>query len=264
MRVIALDFDGVVCDSRDEVLVVALATFADLRPEARLVRERAARCDGDGFEPALPGDDPVALAFDQLMPLGNRAEDFGVALEAIEGGLCLGDQESYDRFRASLDPGSLHHFHDAFYRRRVQLRIAAPERWARLHRSYRPFVDRLGRLAAEATLALATAKDGASARRLLARFGVAELFRDDLVLDKEAGEHKTAHLTRIAERTGRSFAEISFLDDKVNHLEKVAPLGVRGVLAGWGYNTAREHERAARLGFAVATFETAEGLLLAP
>lgn len=261
---IALDFDGVICDSRDEVLVVALATYARLRPDARLVTARAGRCDGAGFEPRLEPDDPIAAAFDQLMPLGNRAEDFGAAMESLERGLELTDQESYDRFRASLDPAWLTAYHRGLYDLRDRLRTSDPERWDALHRPYHPFVDRLERLAASATLALATAKDGVSARRLLTGFGVVDLFRNDLILDKDAGEHKTAHLARIAERTGCPFSDITFVDDKVNHLERVAPLGVRAVLAGWGYNTPREHAVARSLGFPVATFETFEPLLLEP
>ena len=38
------------------------------------------------------------------------------------------------------------------------------------------------------------------------------------------------------------------MDDKVNHLEAVAPLGVRCALAAWGYNGAREQDRAREAG----------------
>ena len=57
------------------------------------------------------------------------------------------------------------------------------------------------------------------------------------------------------------FEEITFVDDKVNHLVTVAELGVRPVLAGWGFNTPREHELARHLGFPVANFVDAEAVL---
>ncbi len=80
---------------------------------------------------------------------------------------------------------------------------------------------------------------------LLREYGVADLFRDDLVLDKEAGVTKVAHHEHLARHCGVAFPEMTFVDDKVNHLDAVAALGVRCALAAWGYNGPRE-ERLAR------------------
>jgi hypothetical protein len=52
-----------------------------------------------------------------------------------------------------------------------------------------------------------------------------------------------------------------FVDDKLNHLERAATLGVRPVLAAWGYNSSREHRLARDRGFAVATLANAEEIL---
>jgi hypothetical protein len=47
----------------------------------------------------------------------------------------------------------------------------------------------------------------------------------------------------------------------VNHLESVAPLGVRCALAAWGYNGPREHARAHELGFLVCGLADVEARL---
>jgi hypothetical protein len=57
------------------------------------------------------------------------------------------------------------------------------------------------------------------------------------------------------------FGGITFVDDKVNHLLRVAELGVRPVLAGWGFNTPREHGLARERGFEVADLSTADEVL---
>ncbi len=41
--------------------------------------------------------------FRECMPLGNRAEDFGVVLAALEAGVSLPDQAAYDAFRSRHD-----------------------------------------------------------------------------------------------------------------------------------------------------------------
>ena len=47
MRLLALDFDGVISDSAPEAFVVALRTFCELRPGSGLAADAAA-IDGPG------------------------------------------------------------------------------------------------------------------------------------------------------------------------------------------------------------------------
>ena len=261
MKVLALDFDGVVCDSLRECFATALATYEELHPESPLIRRLRGRC-GDGRWHGLDvADDPIAISFEAMAPLGNRAEDFGVALRAVEGFLELTDQGAYNAFYATIDGEWLERFHAAFYEQRDRARAFDLHGWVDLHRSYPAFHELLRRRSSETTLALATAKDRRSAELLLDRMGIGGLFAPEQVYDKETGTSKTAHLTAISRYTGADFEAITFVDDKVNHLETVAPLGVRPVLAGWGHNTPREHELARKNGFAVANIDDAEEVL---
>jgi phosphoglycolate phosphatase-like HAD superfamily hydrolase len=261
VTVLALDFDGVIFDSSREVFLNGLRTWIALVPESELVASHPLR------EPdAVPSrhdfaGDPLYRAFAHLTPLGNRAEDFGVAFKIIERQLEVEDQQAYDEVRDACEPSWLEAFHQRFYAERSLLRERSLDDWITLQQPYRPFVDLLGRRAADATLAIVTAKDGTSVRLLLDAHDLGHLFPRELVLDKDTGVHKTAHLDALSELLGREYSEITFVDDKVNHLERVAGLGVRPVLACWGHNTAREHELAHRLGFAAATLETAEAVL---
>ena len=86
----------------------------------------------------------------------------------------------------------------------------------------------------------------------------AELFEDGFVLDKDAGEKKREHVTKLAAQAGCALAEVTFVDDKVNHLEDVAALGARCVLAGWGYNGPRERRIAEARGFLVCGLDDFE------
>ena len=122
MELLALDFDGVISDSAPESFLVALRTYCELRPESRLVRERD-RAEGLGA--AGIRADPSYGHFLALMPLGNRAEDFAVALSILDARLAVGDQAAYDRVYASvaLDaPDFLEPFHRRFYQVRCELR----------------------------------------------------------------------------------------------------------------------------------------------
>ena len=261
MKVLALDFDGVVCDSLRECFATALAAYDTMTPGSPLIsRIRGRRGEGRWHELDLMGD-PVAISFENMMPLGNRAEDFGVSLRAAEGFLELTDQGAYDTFYATLDPGWLQAYHAAFYEQRAAACAFDMHGWLDLNAPYPAFLELLRRRSTDATLALATAKDRRSVEVLLDHLGLAGLFAPECVLDKQTGVTKTAHLTALRNRLDVEFDEITFVDDKVNHLLAVAPLGVRPVLAGWGFNTPREHELARQHDILIANIDDAETVL---
>ena len=259
-RLLALDFDGVVSDSAPESFVVALRTCVAL-PDAPLpeaCRALASRRAPSLTEVAACPDYP---AFLDAMPLGNRAEDFGVVLAALARGQALPDQASYDAALARHDEAWREAFHARFYQERARLSDEDREAWLALMGPYQPFLDVLRRRAGDCELAIATAKDGESVQALLAAYGVQDLFDAERVIDKEAGRSKRAHLSQLSLRTGCAYEEILFVDDKVNHLDVVAELGVTCALAGWGYNGPREVRIARERGYTVLELARVEAQL---
>jgi phosphoglycolate phosphatase-like HAD superfamily hydrolase len=242
VKALVLDFDGVIADSAPEAFAVALRTYTALRGAALARRDEATLYAG----------------FLAIMPLGNRAEDFAVALLALEAGVALPDQAAYDAFRARQDEAWLHLFHAHFYETRAALAASDRGAWLALMPPYPAFLDVLRRRAGDATLAIATAKDHVSVCALLDHYGIAPLFAPELVLDKETGVHKTDHLAHIARTLALDFPQITFVDDKVNHLDAVAALGVRCALAAWGMNGPRERQLAAERGHRVCRLEDFE------
>jgi phosphoglycolate phosphatase-like HAD superfamily hydrolase len=246
MKVLTLDFDGVLVNSVRELFLVALQSYLQENPTSALVHRKAR----DLYGPFLA-----------LMPLGNRAEDFGVLMAALDGGKVFEDQEDYDRFRMKQNPAWLDRYHARFYRVRETMATKDPAAWLELMQPYKSFMEVLCRRQGQATYAIATAKDRTSVDILLSDYGIADLFEDRLIMDKETGSSKAAHVQRLLELLGTDPGEMTFIDDKVNHLDSVAPLGARCALATWGYNGAREHELAIRRGYEMLTLDNVEAKL---
>jgi phosphoglycolate phosphatase-like HAD superfamily hydrolase len=244
MHVLALDFDGVLCDSSREVFVVAIDTYALVIPDSELLDSlmplrNDALGSGSGYR-----EHAITRRFHDLLPLGNRAEDFGVSLCAIEQRATIIDQEAYDAFYRGIGREWLDLFHQTFYECRKALRDADTSSWLQLHLPFEGLADTLRRHVDRTRLAVATAKDGPSVRLLLDELHMGTLFDPELIFDKESGITKTEHLRALHRRTGIHLSDITFVDDKVNHLVSVAELGVRPVLAAWGFNADREHRLA--------------------
>ena len=247
-KILALDFDGVICNSEAEVHAVALGAYEELCPESSLLEMQSV--DQDRF----------SRAFENLVPLGNRAEDFGVALRSLDQKVLITNQTEYDIFYSKQTEDWREAYHHEFYNFRENLRSKDLDNWLALHAPYSELIHYLKNLQ-DITLAVVTAKDGASVRLLLSHFGIPAVFADELIFDKSLGAEKTAHLKALKKRLNARFEDITFIDDKVRHLEAVYGLGVDPVLATWGYNTRREHELARTLGFRLARLENPSTIL---
>jgi phosphoglycolate phosphatase-like HAD superfamily hydrolase len=260
-RLLALDFDGVISNSAPEAFVVALRTYVAMKSETALLGP-SERVSGESA-PALDvvRDHELYGPFLDLMPLGNRAEDYAVILAAVEAGCELSDQSAYDAFRDKMDLQWLRDYHKRFYQVRARLSSSDPGGWLRLMSPYEPFLDVLRRRSKDVVLSVATAKDRGSVRKLLRAYGIDDLFPDDCVLDKETGVGKSAHLQHLQAKFGWGFPEMTFIDDKVNHLDDVGRLGVRCALATWGFNGPREEVLARAAGYLVCTLDDVEARL---
>jgi len=247
VRLLALDFDGVIADSAREAFAVALRTWGELHPRSPLAGREE--------------DAALYAGFLELMPLGNRAEDYAVALAALEAGVALADQRDYDAFYAGRDPAALRAFHLRFYRVRAAWAEADPAGWLAATPAYPEVCAMLRRRAGEVELAIATSKDRRSVRRLLGAYGISDLFAEHRVLDKEAGVRKRSHVASLAQELGEPASAVTFVDDKVTHLLDVAPLGARCVLAAWGYNGVRERREAEQAGLLVCGLHDVEAQL---
>lgn len=258
MRLLALDFDGVISDSAPEAFVVALRTFGEMRPASALTGAVAAVLGRAAPSREQVLAHPLYPAFVDLMPLGNRAEDYAVILAAIEAGVPVPDQAAYDAWRDRQGRDWLRTFHKSFYRVRAVLSEGDPRGWGELIGPYPPLPAALRRHAGEVVLAIATAKDRRSVGRLLRAYGIADLFPEGRVLDKETGVSKAEHLAHLHGVLGIPYAEMTFLEDKVSHLDAAADLGVRCALAAWGYNGEREVRQARARGYLVCALDDFE------
>jgi phosphoglycolate phosphatase-like HAD superfamily hydrolase len=256
-KVLALDFDGVLCDGRAEYFEAARRAYRATWPAARDV------------------PDAVAAAFAAHRPLVESGWEMPVLLHAIVAGepeRALIDRTAWLPTArrllegARLAPETLGH---ALNRVRDEWFARQPDDWARHNTFYPGIVARLVEILAEATpIAIVTTKAERFARALLAAQDprLAAL----PIVGREPGRTipKAESLTRLAAAHHLQLGAqgLWFVEDLLETLDVVRAVPALGAarlfLADWGYNTLeqrasvgwRPHVRLLALGVWAAPF----------
>lgn len=237
-RILALDFDGVLCDGLREYFQTSWRAYCRIWPTATQTEIDLAELE---------------KRFGPLRAVIETGWEMPVLLRAIATGTpdaeILEDWPAVRQRIATaevLDPKVVAPTLDGV---RDEWIADDLESWLELHRFYPGTVARLrGLLAAtNPQVYIVTTKEGRFARQLLARAGLE--FEGDRVIGKEIRQPKPKTLQQIIAAAGIEPSQLWFVEDRLKTLQTTAQTaelaGVGLFLADWGYNTARDRAAAA-------------------
>jgi phosphoglycolate phosphatase-like HAD superfamily hydrolase len=236
--ILALDFDGVVCDGLIEYFQTAWKAYCQLFLETEK-------------EP------PAGLAerFYPLRPVIETGWEMPLLLHALLQG--VEDRAVLDHWQAiaqeilrdtQLDPDTAMAAVDGVRDRWIQSDL---DGWLSLHRFYPGVIERLqGAIAAGVFPMIISTKEGRFIQALLSKEGVE--FPREQIVGKESKQPKTKTLRQLQQSPPQGVdraAPIWFVEDRLKTLDKAKAeddlQDITLFLADWGYNTQVEKERAA-------------------
>jgi phosphoglycolate phosphatase-like HAD superfamily hydrolase len=238
--ILALDFDGVLCDGLLEYFQTAWRTYCQIWTPDR----------------QTPPED-LAPHFYRLRPVVETGWEMPVLLRALILGVSeeriLQDWSGVlQELVASehLDAADLGEKVDTV---RDEWITTDLESWLELHRFYPGVIDRIQRmlLAPQASLAetptqlyIVTTKEGRFVRQLLERQGIK--LREERIIGKEFKRPKYQTLRQLIDLFKCAPAQLWFVEDRLKTLQSVQQQSdlqnVRLYLADWGYNTAEQQD----------------------
>lgn len=216
---LALDFDGVICDSLDEGLLISWNAHTRAPVQAFV-------------EPGLAGVPPeVAVCFIGCRPFARHLGHWLVpfAIGAVPA--------SHAEFAARYDelPGpAIETFTAAATRYRAAVRRTYPDQWLSHHVVHPGLADVL------TSAYIVTARDGEAVSRILDAHDVAV---DDARIFGSCTD-KPAALRTIAIREGVQAGELTLVDDSIENCLAAQAGGYGSWWATWGYSTPSDHARA--------------------
>lgn len=217
---LALDFDGVICDSVDECHLTALNAWRLLNGREQPLTD---------FE-AL--DQSAVERFRRLRHLAHSAPEFWALIHFTyhEPG-AVGRARFESKMQA--EAASLAAFEPLFFKARGQLRSTDPGRWLALNRMYPQFQAGWERIKGRLPLFIITSKDRESIRCFDRIWDLG--IPDSHLWTKERGMDKAQALVSLARQADCPPQNFIFVDDNPHHLQQVATTGARCFLARWGY-----------------------------
>lgn len=250
-QLLALDFDGVICDGLLEYFEAAWIAYSQLWNQPN--------------KQPSPG---LADSFYRLRPVIETGWEMPLLIEGLLQGLSEAEVlTNWTEIAQQLlqntgfSPAQLAAAVDGGRDRRIATDL---EGWLALHRFYPGVIKRLQTLQqlhqdGLLQLVIVSTKEGRFIKQLLARSGV-EL-ADPQIIGKEIKQPKAQTLQQLQQKFQVANEAIWFVEDRLATLLKVqqelALTGIHLFLADWGYNTAQERKTATQTpGITVISLET--------
>ncbi|MCC5614276.1 HAD family hydrolase [Nostoc sp. CHAB 5836] len=230
--ILALDFDGVICDGLIEYFEVAWRTYCEIWS-----------CAND----TVPDD--LALRFYRLRPVIETGWEMPVLIKALVDGipdekilhewvsiapqLLLNDHLQANEISAKLD------------NQRDEWITTDLDEWLSLHRFYRGVIEKIKlTLDRGVNLYIVTTKEGRFVQQLLQQEGVN--LPAGAIFGKEVKRPKFEILRELIQAADQKPVTLWFVEDRLKTLKSVQQQGdfedVKLFLADWGYNTQVERE----------------------
>jgi hypothetical protein len=227
---LALDFDGVICDAFTECAAV---TWYAPRAEATVSGESLATLIA-----RIPTE--FLEVFRQVRRYARTLDDFMVALHPAA--YTIIDQAGFESLRQATPADQRARLTESATNLREFWRTSETELWLDLHTLYAGIAELMAQH--HGRLVVVTAKDAASVRRILSWHqlldGVTEVLGEC--------HDKGAAVVDVAERANVAINRLTFIDDNVPNVCVVATTGAVTWWARWGYHTAEHAELASRFG----------------
>jgi len=244
VKILALDFDGVIVDSVLDSLFVGHNAYLRLYGPGKKKYFGGELFTFESWEETKKQYREEIKYYRTLRPYIRGATDYGLIQKLLEENKFVKNQEEFDNYRKEVE-FNFEAYEKEFYKERESLQNINYSAWFNLEPPYTKVIEGIKKLLEEKTkIVIATS----NRRKAIAKSFTPEYFsftiKPEDILDKRYGEDKSEQMNQIVKLYNVKFEEIYFVDDQVSHLIQTRPLGVKVILAGWSYATDIQKEEA--------------------
>ncbi len=239
MKILALDYDGVIVDSKFECLAVGFNAYLRINPKTRLFSCK--RFTFENFDSKLKNNEVLVDKYIKLRPFVIDGFCWNVILHIIENNLDINNQDQYNKIREKLMP-SYDEYDKYFYEERTAFQKDF-DKWLGMQKPF-GIIDDIKKLGENFILTIVTNNKKENIVGFLEKFGI----KVEIISDCTIGINKVKQIEYIKNKLNVEYSDFYFLDDQVSHFKNLKNLGVKCFLATWGYNNEKQREEAKKHG----------------
>ncbi len=251
MKILAVDYDGVIGDSALKSLFISHNAYC------RYFGSRVKSNFGgklftfDNWEEMKRKYKREMDYYRQLRSYVEFSSDFFVIIKIIEEQIQINNQQEFIDYRNQLK-FDYQFFQAKFFEERDRWQKKDFEKWFSLSPVFKRVVQGIQKFLREGqkvVIATSNRRESIYPEFQPKYIGFTITLKD--IFDKDFGQHKSEHMQAIAKRYGAKLNELYFVDDQLSYLMGTNVLGVNVFLAGWGYCTEKHKEEAKKEGITV-------------
>jgi phosphoglycolate phosphatase-like HAD superfamily hydrolase len=251
MKVIAIDYDGVIVDSVMDSLFVSHNAYLNVYGSANKKNFGGELFTFKNWSTIKEKYKKEIEYYRSLRPYIRGASDYGLIQKLMEEGKYIKSQQEFDEYRQTVD-FDFQKFHDAFYQARRDAQRESFEGWLSLSPPYEEFLKGIRRFVQEGIKVMVATSNRREyiARAFPPKYYDIPIDADD-ILDFSFGEDKSSQMHYICDKYSVDYRDIYFVDDQLAHLEQTRKLGIHVFLVGWSYATEQQKKIAGEEGIPV-------------
>jgi len=237
MKILAVDFDGVISDSALKSLFVSHNAYCKY-----FGSEVKKNFGGELF--TFDNWEGIQKQYKKEMAYLELSGDFFVIIKIIEEQIQIKDQQEFIAYRNQLQ-FDYQFFRELFSKEKEEWQKKSFRKWFFLSPVFKEVIKGIQRFTKEGQkVVIATSNLGEAIHRAFQPEYLGFKMDIEDIFDKNFGKHKAEHMQAIAKKYGAKLNEIYFIDDQLSYLIGTEVLGVHVFLAGWGYCTESQKEEA--------------------
>lgn len=244
MKVLAIDYDGVIVDSVLDSLFVSHNAYLELMGQTSKSIFGGEKFTFHNWQEIQEKYVYEIDYYRSLRPYIRVATDYGLIQKLLEEKRCIKNQQEFDEFRDTVK-FDFKKFYKLFYEERKRLQEISFDDWLKLIPSYPEIVAGINQLVQDKVkVVVATSNRKEFITRVFHPNYYNIAVKEEDILDVTMGEDKSRQIEYIARTYKVEYENISFIDDQLSHLIQTRSLGISVYLAGWSYATEEQKEEA--------------------
>ncbi|MEA1940454.1 MAG: HAD family hydrolase [Candidatus Caldatribacteriota bacterium] len=244
MKILAVDFDGVISDSALKSLFVSHNAYCKYFGSQVKKNFGGELFTFDNWEDMKKQYKKEMDYYRRLRSYLKLSGDFFLIIKIVEEQIQIKDQQEFNSYRNQLK-FDYQFFLELFFQEKEKWQKKSFRKWFFLSPVFQEIVKGIQRFTKEGQkIVIATSNLGKAIHRAFQPEYLGFEIDIEDIFDKNFGKHKAEHMQAIAKKYGAELNEIYFVDDQLSYLEGTNALGVNVFLAGWGYCTESQKEEA--------------------